>query len=388
MHVLMIVENLPVPFDRRVWSEARTLRSAGHDVSIICPVGPNGLPRDEVIEGVRILRHPLTEARSGAFGYVAEYLQALWWECRLAWRVWRRDRFDVIHICNPPDLLFLVALPYKLRSARVIFDHHDLNPELYAAKFHRRGLFHWLLRGAEWITFRVADHVISTNQSHVAVAQKRGGKSLTEISEVRSAPELSTFLPKEHATTMTVTVGYVGVMAEQDGVDFLLRALAALASSDGEPAFEAILVGDGPARSELERLSKSLGLAGLVSFTGFLQGDELVDVMSAFDIGVCPDPINGYNEYCTMNKVLEYMTLSIPVVQFDLLEGHRSAGDASLYAGSDNDPMELARAIKRLIDEPELRRVLGNRGRQRMETTLAWEHQTHKLLAAYDSVVQ
>jgi len=386
MHILMIVENLPVPFDRRVWCEARTLSNAGYEVSIICPEGHDGLPRDEVIDGIRILRHPLTEAKRGAVGYVAEYLQALWWESRLAWRIWRRHRFDVIHICNPPDLLFFVTLPYKLRGVRVVFDHHDLNPELYAAKFGRRGLFHGLLRMAEWITFRVADHVISTNQSHVAVARKRGGKSPAAISEVRSAPELAHFNPTERESETALTIGYVGVMAEQDGVDFLLRALAELRPADGKPEFKAVLVGDGPARQDLERLSDRLELSDHVSFTGFLQGRELLAVMSCFDIGACPDPINGYNEFCTMNKVLEYMTLSIPVVQFDLLEGRRSARDASLYAGNRNDPGEFAGAIKRLIDDPELRRELGRRGRQRMETTLAWEHQAPKLLKAYDAV--
>lgn len=387
MHILIIVENLPVPFDRRVWSEATTLRDAGHEVSVICPQGPAGLPEHEVLEGIEIWRHPLQEAKGGAAGYLREYAQALSWESRLAWRVWRRRRFQVIHICNPPDLLFLVTLPFKLLGVRVVFDHHDLGPELFFEKFGRREPLNTFMRLAERLTFLTADHVISTNESYAAVARQRGRKHPDAVTVVRSGPDLRRFLRRPSARGEGgPVVGYVGVMAEQDGVHLLIRAVAEVVGQERWAGLRVVLVGDGPSRQELEALGRELGVSEHLDFTGFLSGEAFLAAISTFDVGVCPDPKNPYNDRCTMNKVLEYMTLGIPVVQFDLVEGRRSAGDAALYAGEHNDPAELATAIARLLDDPALRERLGKEGRRRMEEELAWHHQAPRLVQAYEAL--
>ena len=391
-HVLIIVENLPVPFDRRVWSEATTLHEAGYDVTVICPGATGPTAEHEVLDGIAIYRHPLQEAVGGMAGYVREYVQALWWETRLAWRVWRRHRFDAIHLCNPPDLLFLVALPFKARGVKVLFDHHDLNPELYVTKFGKRGLAHALLLVAERLTFATADRVIATNESYAAVARERGRKPAARVSVVRSAPDLRRFVrrpgpPEREGARTTKTIGYVGVMAEQDGIDLLIEALRRLVEMHGRNDIEAVLVGDGPARPALERMAADLGLAEIVRFTGFLSGEALLETMSAFDVGVCPDPKDDYNDKCTMNKILEYMALGIPLVQFDLVEGRRSAGEASVYAGSDNDPGELAEAIGHVLDDLALAERLAAEGRRRMVDALEWRHQAPRLLDAYEQLL-
>lgn len=388
-HVLIIVENLPVPFDRRVWLEANALKGAGYEVTVICPTGPSHEPGKEVIDGITVHRHPLREARGGALGYLKEYASALAWETRLAWQVWRSRRFHVVHVCNPPDLLFLVALPFKLLGARVVFDHHDLGPELFVEKFGRRGPIYWLMRAAERLTFAVADHVISTNESYAAIARRRGRKRPEQVTVVRSGPLLDTFRRVEAARVPgRVTLGYVGVMAKQDGVDILLRAVAHLVHDMGRADVRLVLVGDGPSREELEALAKELRIEGAVDFLGYRTGDELLRAMSTFDIGVVPDPKSEYNDKCTMNKVLEYMALGIPLVQFDLDEGRRSAGDAAVYAGTDNDPRHLAAAIVELADDPERRARLGETGRRRMEEELEWRHQAPQLLEAYREVTR
>lgn len=386
MHVLIIVENLPVPLDRRVWSEALALKATGMEVTVICPGVSKGLEEEEVLEGVRILRHPLPEANRGMLEYVREYAHALWWETRLAYRVWRQRKFDAIHICNPPDLLFLVALPYRLFSAvRLVFDHHDLSPELYEVKFGKRGVGYWLMRAAEWFTFRAANHVISTNESYAIIAKARGGKKDSEVTIVRSGPDLTRFKrPARRATTEGVTVGYVGVIAEQDGVDLLVRSMAHVVNHHRRADVRAVIIGDGPSKADLESLAGELGVSENITFTGFQSGDDLLNLLETVDIGVCPDPYNDYNDKCTMNKVLEYMALSIPVVQFDLAEGRVSAGEAALYAGRDNDPAELAGAILELADNEALRREMGAKGRGRMENALEWRHQVPKLVSVYE----
>jgi len=385
MHVLIIVENLPVPFDRRVWSEALALKAAGMDVTVICPGVSKGLADEEVLEGIRILRHPLAEAKSGTFQYVREYAHALYWETRLAWKVWRETKFDAVHICNPPDLLFMVVLPFKvLFRTKVVFDHHDLSPELYEVKFQKRGLGYWLMRVAEFFTFRVADHVISTNESYARIAKERGAKKDSEVTVVRSGPDLARFKrPPLSEMSGGVTVGYVGVIAEQDGVDKLIDAMGSIVNDHQRADVRLVVIGDGPSKDQLEELAADLGIRSHVDFVGFKSGNELLDVLGTVDIGVCPDPYNDYNDKCTMNKILEYMALSIPVVQFDLTEGRVSAGDAALYAGRDNDPAELAAAIIRLADDPELRQEMGAKGRARMEDHLEWRHQIPKLVSVY-----
>ncbi len=385
--VLIIVENLPVPFDRRVWMEATTLRQAGYEVSVISPKSEKFHKDYEVIEEVHIYRHPLPPEVSSVTGYIKEYSWALSWEFRLAQRVWRERGFDVVHICNPPDLLFLVALWFKLfRRVRVIFDHHDLNPEMYEAKYERRDFFYYALYWAERLTFATANLVISTNESHLEVALTRGRKKPDKVFVVRSAPDLSRFRSTPpnpiYRKGRKYLVGYVGVIGEPEGVDYLLRSVRYIVRERHRQDIHFMIIGDGPSLEKLKTLTEKLDLAEFVEFTGFKIGEELLELLSTCDVCVEPSPKTRYNECCTMNKIIEYMALGKPIVQFDLKEGRRSAAEASLYA-QPNDEVEFAQKILELLEDPELRKRMGAEGQRRMEQQLEWRHQAPKLLEAY-----
>jgi glycosyltransferase involved in cell wall biosynthesis len=386
-HILMIVENLPVPFDRRVWQEATTLVQNGYEVTIICPKGKGFDSSEEMIEGIQIYRHSLPVEGRGAVGFMTEYAAALFHECRLAWKVWRKRRFHAVHVANPPDLLFLVALPYKLAGVRLIFDHHDITPELYEQKFGKKGLGWLLMRATEWLSFKAADVVISTNHSYRAIAMERGGKRPEDIFIVRSSPRADAMreVPADPAirAKASIILGYVGIMGSQDGIDVLLRILALLIAKYGVTDFHAMLIGEGPELEASRQLASELGLDGHVTFTGYLSGEALKRTMSSIDIGLCPDPSNDYTTRCTMNKVMEYMAFSKPLVQFDLIEGRYSAQDASLYAGI-SDHGAFAERIIELMKDPDLRERMGRIGRERIETTLNWSVEAPSLLAAYD----
>jgi len=386
--VLIVVENLPVPFDRRVWMEATTLQKAGYQVSVISPTG-NGFEKDyEVIEDIHIYRHPLPPEESSVKGYLTEYSWALNWEFRLAQRVWRERGFDVIHICNPPDLIFLVAGWFKLfRGVRVIFDHHDLSPEMYEAKYQRRDIFYQGLRWAERLTYATANLVISTNESHREVALTRGHKKPEQVFVVRSAPDLSRFhrMPPNpsYRKGRNYLVGYMGVMGEPEGIDYLLRMVRYIVQEKNRQDIHFMLIGGGPAAEKLKALSKELELTEFVEFTGFKKGEELLERLSSCDVCVEPSPTTAYNENCTMNKILEYMAMGKPIVQFDLREGRRSAQEASFYA-KPNDEVEFAENILKLLESPELREKIGAEGRRRMEEMFEWRHQAPKLLEVYE----
>ncbi|MEH2354326.1 glycosyltransferase family 4 protein [Nostoc sp.] len=390
--VLIIVENLPVPFDRRVWMEATTLQKAGYEVSVISPTG-NGFDKDyEIIEQIHIYRHPLPPEESSVIGYLREYSWAINWQFRLAQRVWRERGFDVIHICNPPDLLFLVAAWFKLfHGISIIFDHHDLSPEMYEAKYRRRDIFYHGLRWAERLTYATADMVISTNESHREVALNRGHKKPEKVFVVRSAPDLSRFrrMPPNpnYRRGRNYLIGYMGVMGEPEGIDYLLRMVYYIVHKKNRSDIHFMLIGSGPMAEKLKDLSKELEVNEFVEFTGFKQGEELLERLSSCDVCVEPSPTSAYNENCTMNKILEYMAMGKAIVQFDLREGRRSAQEASLYA-KPNDEVEFADKILELLDSPERRQKIGAEGRRRMEEILEWQYQAPKLLDAYEKVWQ
>ena len=387
MRILIIVENLPSPFDRRVWMEATTLRKSGYEVSIICPTGKGFEKEYEVIEGIHIYRHPMPPDVSSVRGYLQEYATALFWEFRLAGKVWRERGFDLVHICNPPDLLFLVAGWYKLlRGVRVIFDHHDINPEMYEAKYERRDLFYYGLRLVERLTFAIADVVISTNQSYRQIAITRGKKKAEDIFVVRSGPDLSRFQPTapnpDYRRNRRYLVGYVGVMGEPEGIDYLLKAIDYLVHSQERRDIHFMLIGSGPMFEELQQLAQQLGISDYVEFTGRIPDAELLERLSSCDVCVNPDKQMLYNELSTMNKIMEYMAMGKPVVQFDLLEGKRSAGGASVYARG-NDAVDFADKIVELLEDAPKRERMGIEGQRRMKEKLEWRHQAPKLLAAY-----
>jgi len=389
--VLIIVQNLPVPFDRRVWMEATTLQKAGYQVSVISPKG-KGFDKDyEVIDGIHIYRHPLPPEASTVTGYFQEYSSSLSWEFRLAQQVWREQGFDVMHICNPPDLIFLIAAWFKFfRGVRVIFDHHDLNPELYEAKYGRRGLFYYALYCAEFLTFATANIVISTNESYREVALTRGRKKTEQVVVVRSGPDLSRFYPvlpnSVYRRGRKYLVGYVGVMGVQEGLDYLLRAVRYIVDN-GYQTIHFVLIGSGPARDQLKVLAEELKITEFVEFTGRISDEELLERLSTCDICVNPEQKTPFNDRSTMNKILEYMALGKPIVQVDLLEGRRSAEGASLYA-KPNDEMDFAKKIIELLDDPERRQQMGIEGQRRMKEMLEWRYQAPKLLKAYSIALQ
>mgnify|MGYP000052714683 CR=1 FL=1 len=382
--VLIVVENLPVPLDRRVWQEATTLVAHGAEVSVICPAVQGWDRLHEVIEGVHIWRHPLPEASAGLLAYAREYGSALWHWFRLARRIRRERGFDVIHGCNPPDLVWVPALWHRLRGVAYIFDHHDVCPELYEAKFGRRGPAWVLMRVLERLNFAAATVSIATNDSFARIARTRGGMAPEDVFTVRSGPRLNRFVPGPgnralRAGAETV-LGWVGVIGRQEGLELLVAAMARLVAQGR--SLHAVIVGFGPHLPAIRAEVTAHGLDGHFTFTGPLFGDDLVAALNACDIGVSPDPRNAMNDISTMNKVLEFMALEKPVVQFDLTEGRASAGDAALYA-TPNDPADLAACIARLIDDPGLARRMGRIGRARVTGAMTWEHQVPALIAAY-----
>jgi glycosyltransferase involved in cell wall biosynthesis len=387
--VLIIVENLPCPFDRRVWQEARTLAAAGYLVSIICPKGRGYEKSFEEIDGIAIYRHVQPFEASGALGYLAEYSWALLAEFALSLRVLMERGFDAIHACNPPDTLFLIGGFYKLFGKKFLFDHHDINPELYEAKFQRRDLFYRLMLWLERRTFKTADVCVATNESYRRIAIERGSRSPAKVFVVRSGPDLRRLrlLPPTPALKngRRYLVGYVGVMGRQEGIDGLLSSVQHIVQVMKRTDIQFGLVGGGTELAAMRKLAEQLGVAEYVTFTGRVPDDELLAMLNTADVCVNPDVANDMNDKSTMNKIMEYMALGKPIVQFDLTEGRVSAQDASLYARR-NDPIDMARKLVALLDDAELRRRMGDAGLERVKTVLAWEHEAPRLLAAYDEL--
>jgi glycosyltransferase involved in cell wall biosynthesis len=388
--VVILVENLPVPFDRRVWQESRALRDAGYEVTVICPRTAGFPSGRERLEGIDIRRYrPWLEADTN-LGFLVEYgvaLAAMFWHL-LVLRL--RGRIDVIQACNPPDLLFLAALPFTLLGKTAfIFDHHDVSPELLEAKgkspTSRAVRFAKVL---ERLTFRVATVSIATNESYRQVAVERGGMDVDDVFVVRSGPDLSRFaggrVRPELRRGADHLVAYVGVMGVQEGLHELLEAASLLVRAGRSVQF--CLVGDGPERPRLLRQLDELQLTEHVQMPGRIPDQALLDVLATADLCVNPDTPNPMNDMSTMNKILEYMSVGKPIVQFDLREGRFSAQDASLYVEPGNISA-FAYAIGRLLDDPELARTMGERGRARLRDVLAWDKQVPVLLAAYERAV-
>jgi glycosyltransferase involved in cell wall biosynthesis len=389
MRILIIVENLPVPFDRRVWQESLALAGAGAEVSVICPKGRGFEADHEILEGVNVYRHALPAEGDSAGGYLKEYASALFHESRLAWKIFFARGFDVIHGCNPPDLIFLVALPFKLLGKKFVFDHHDINPELYEAKFNKRGFFWRLLVLFERLTFFFADIVISTNESYRKIAIERGHKRPDRVFVVRSGPDLRRVrimpVDPQWKKGRKYLVGFVGVIGDQEGIDLLLASVKHLVENLGRTDIQFVLVGDGPSRKRMEALSVEMGLGDYVTFLGRAPDDQLFSVLSSADLCVNPDRVNPMNDQSTMNKILEYMAMRKAIVQFDVVEGRVSAGDASVYAKA-NDPVDFAEKIAERLADPEGRARAGEIGRLRIENELSWTHQIPKLIAAYTTL--
>lgn len=386
--VLIIVENLPVPFDRRVWMEATTLRDAGYEVSVICPTGKGHEQRREVIDGIHVYRHPLPAEGNGLIGYIAEYGAALFWELALALRVLFTRGFDVIHACNPPDLIFLVAMLFRPFGKKFLFDHHDLCPELFETKFATRGLQYRAMVIAERLTFALASVSIATNESYRAIAIRRGRMRPERVFVVRSGPNLAKIRPVPPNPALRqgkrFLIGYVGVIGRQEGLDLLVESAAWL-KAQGRDDVHFGIVGGGPELAQIEAYAARMGVADWFTFTGRAPDALLMEMLSTADICVNPDRVDPMNDLSTMNKIMEYMALGKAMVQFDVKEGRFSAQDSSLYALA-NDPVDFARKIAELLDDPEKRVAMGRFGYERVHQHLGWDKERPKLLAAYDAL--
>ncbi len=402
--VVIVVQNLPVPFDRRVWLEATTLVAAGYEVTCICPTGKGHDARFEVIEGVRIHRYPLPVDASGPLGFVVEFA---WCFLRTSGKLGRElatRGVDVLHVCNPPETYFPLGWLVKAMGARFLFDHHDLSPEMYDAKFGaadheggpdaarsgRRGL---LRRGLEFLerrTFTAADLVITTNESHKRVAVERGGKDPDDVIVVRSGPDLERLKQVEPVEDWRrgkrYLVTYLGEICEQDGVHHLVDAMVELRDRHGRDDVHCVLMGGGPHQPAIKAYATEIGADDVCEFTGRVSDEVLCEVLSSADVGVDPDPWTPWSDQSTMNKIMEYMYFELPIASYDLTEARVSAGDAALFA-PDHTVGSLADTIVELLDDPQSRERMGKIGRHRIETQLSWEHSAPHLLRAYGRLV-
>jgi len=384
--VLIIVENLPVPFDSRVWKEACALQKDGYEVTVLCPKGKGCAKGYELLEGVHVYRHPMPPEGNSPLGYLWEYGCALGWEFLFSWWIYLRRGFQVLQGCNPPDNIFLVALPFKLFGVKYIFDHHDANPELYLSKYERQDAFYKIQVWLEKLTFRCTDVAMSTNQSYKGLATTRGGLAPEDVFVVRNGPDLDTFKPvppkPELKYGKSYLIGYVGTMSIQEGLDLLLE-VAQHIKEQGRRDVHFTCVGGGPGLPGLRQMVKDKNLEDMVNFTGRIPDDQLLDILSTADVCVNPDKPCEMNDISTMIKIMEYMALSKPIVQFDLKEGRFSAGVASLYADNKNQVPDFAAKILALLDCPEERKRMGEFGYRRVQEELAWEYSVANLLAAY-----
>jgi glycosyltransferase involved in cell wall biosynthesis len=384
---VIVVENLPVPFDRRVWQEAQALHRAGWTVSVICPTNDYFPKPFEVIDDIAIYRHPLPPEGRGAVAYFREYATALFHEFRLLFKVHRERGFSIIQACNPPDLIFLAALPYKLMGKRFIYDQHDVSPELFVVKFGNKGFLYRALLFFERMSYVMADHVITANATFKDLAISRGGKAPSQVEVVYGVPDRQRIRRVDPEPGLRggrkFILGYVGIINEQDGVDHLVRAVAHLVKVNEFHDFRAIVVGSGPALELVRALARSLEVEDFIVFTGYLSGETLLAHISAFDIGIIPDPLNEANDLMSMNKVFEYCALGIPTACYPLKETKRLLGEAAIYAPS-ADPAGLAEACLSLMQDESLRARSAAVAAKLSAETFLWENEARKYVATYE----
>ena len=389
--LLIIVQNLPVPFDRRVWLECQALTSAGYRVAVVCPKA-KGDPAYEVIDSVELYKYRPYAPGGSKLSFIAEYAYSFLATAWGAVKARRSGRFAAIQACNPPDIFWPLALAFRaLEGTRFVFDHHDLSPELYQSRFPRGPKLPYQgLLALERRTHRAADHVIATNDSYQEIAMRRGRKRADEVTVVRTGPDLRRLQPGEADLELRrgrrFLVAYIGVMGPQDGVDIVVRAANIVVNKLGRDDIAFTLIGSGDCFGDLVRLRDELGLAGHVEFTGRAPDELVVRIMSTADVGLSPDPKNPLNDVSTMNKTMEYMAFGLPVIAFDLRETRVSAGDAAIYV-QPNDEHEYAKAIVNLVDDERTRAQMGKLARERVEQELAWDHQESAYLGVYERVL-
>ena len=388
--VLIIIQNLHVPFDRRVWLECQSLRDAGYDVTVVCPRGKDSKPY-EVIDGVAVHTYKPYAPGGSALGFVVEYVYSFLATARLARRARRQGAFAVIQACNPPDIFWPLGRWYRMRDgSKYLFDHHDLCPELYESRFPDGAtLPHRGLLLLERMTFRTADRVTSTNESYAAIAVRRGGKRPEHVTVVRTGPDPEKLKPVDPDPELRRgrrhLAAYLGVMGPQDGVDLVLAAADHIVHTLGRTDIAFTLMGGGDCWDDLVAERDRRGLQGHVELTGRVPDETVQAVLSSATVGLCPDPRNPLNDVSTMNKTMEYMSFRLPVVAFDLRETRVSAGEAAVYA-TPNEVTDFAARIVELVDDEDRRDKMGRLGRERVERELAWSHQQHAYVGMYDEL--
>ena len=387
-HILIIVENLAVPFDRRVWQEANTLKEAGAKVSIFCPKMKGYTAKYECINGIEIYRHYLPLEARGFLGYLLEYSVALFWELFLACKIYQKNKFHVIQGCNPPDLIFLIAGIFKIFGVKYVFDHHDICPELFVAKYGKKGIFYYFLLAVERLTFFTADYSIATNESYKKNAVQRGKMKESRVQVVRSGPKLNRLKLLDNADDRykkgkKFLVGYVGVIGAQEGLDLLMLSIEYIVKNRNDVHFA--IIGDGTDFLKIKQLATEMNLSTFVDFYGRVSDIDMIEILNTTDVCVNPDKPNVMNDLSTMNKIMEYMALKKPIVQYDLKEGKFSAQEASLYANN-TDPIDFAQKIMYLLDNQEIRTKMGDFGYNRVITELSWDFESKKLIQFYQKI--
>ena len=392
--ILLIVENEAVPFDRRMWNMAGALRDFGANVSVICPQFGTDCREEEVLEGITIHRYSTTFSDGSVFGYLREYATAFIKTCVLLQKVLvRQGGIDIVHVANPPDIFWPLGLFIRLLGAKFIFDEHDLSPEAYLSRFNRDrrgGLLYNLQVGFQRLSYRVSNGIISTNESYRAKAVAVEPAYASKTFVVRNGPDTRRFRRREPRPELKrgrrYLAAYIGVMAVQDGVEYIIRAIDELVHGRSFTDLIVYLIGDGDDQPRLRKLVSDLNLDGYLVFTGRIPDEPALDILSTADVFLSPDPQNPLNDVSTMTKVMEYMAMGRPIVSFDLKEARYSAGGSALFVRS-NDATAFADGIIQILDDPEGSARMGDVGIARIESELSWQKQAQNLLDAYSFVL-
>ena len=388
-HVLFIVENQSVPHDVRVWSEALAVKELGYKVSAISPRNQRGRSTYESIDGISIYRHPMPLEANTKTTFVFEYLNALFWEFILSLRIYVFNPFHIIHAANPPDHVFIIALFFKLFGVKYIFDHHDIVPETYSAKFGKKGFMRQCLIIMEKLTFKTADLVISTNESYKKIATQRGGKRPEDVFVVRNGPDLSKILFQSANQSLKdgfdYLVAYLGVMNKQEGIENLLESVNYIVNSKKIRNTKFVLIGTGPEWKNLVDLAKNMGLERYVEFTGFIPYEQLYEILATADVCVNPEPRNEFTDKSTMIKIMDYMVFGKPIVMYHTREGEVTAKESAVYV-KNNDACEFSDKLLALLSDSRKREAMGKIARERIKNELNWEKQKITLRAAYRQI--
>lgn len=390
-HVLILRQNEPYPYGW-VGQEARALADSGYQVTTISPTGLGYDLPDETLFGVRALRFASPPSAPGIQGYLQEYALSLWRMMRLAMTVARPDPIDVVIVATPPDFLLALAIPLRRRGTAVIFDQRDPGPELFEAKFGSRGLLYRLLLASERFAFGRADIVMPHNESCAELARRRGRVDPARIFVVGVGPDPARIFPvpprPELRRGKRFLILWIGTMSSQEGLQHLIHAADRLVHHDGRDDVAFSIVGPGDARDELLAEVQRRGLQDAVDLPGpTTDADELRAYMATADVCVSVDEQNAMNDKSTMMKVLEYMAMGRPVVQFPLVEMQSLCGDTTVYARN-ADADDLAIKIAELLDDPVRREELGTRARERVLDGMMWTDQVHILVEAVEAALQ